>query len=106
MLNLSPPQGVLKPAAHAPAVRTSRRMTDLFTADVLIALSFLGDLIMILVALSMGFWIRFRSGWITFGTETPNLSYLDYAGLFGVGTIFLLMAFGFLGVYDPRKFLR
>lgn len=106
MLNLSPPEGVLKPSAQAPGLRRGSAIAELFTPDVLIAVSFLGDLIMILTGLSLGFWVRFRSGWITFGTETPNLNYVDYAGLFGVGTIFLLTAFGFLGVYDRRKFLR
>ena len=82
------------------------RAPKTYTPDFLIGLSFLGDIVMILLGLSLGFWVRFRSGWITFGVEAPDLKYVDYAGLMAVGTVFLLLAFGFLGVYDPRKLLR
>src|SRR5687768_4664109 len=107
MLNVSPPEQRIKPARTSGSFEGKSALpVQTYTADFLITLSFLGDIVMIVLGLSLGFWIRFRSGWITFGVETPNLTYYDYAGLFAVGTSFLLAAFGFLGVYDSRKLLR
>jgi FlaA1/EpsC-like NDP-sugar epimerase len=79
---------------------------DINPADSLVALSFLGDVLIIILGLCLGYWIKFRSGWITFGVEAPNIIFTDYVGLISLGTLFLLSTFGFLKLYDSRKLLR
>ncbi len=53
----------------------------------------------------LGFWIKFYSGWIHFGVESVQ-RLRDYAGLIGVGAVFLLIAFGQLQLYQKRNLLR
>lgn len=62
---------------------------------------------MIFVGLLLAFWIRFKSGWITFGVDAYQLYDLgDYVGLICVGVAFLLLAFAHLRLYESRNLLR
>jgi len=70
-------------------------------------IAFAGDLLAVVAGLLLAFWLRFESGWITFGTQARELPRLtEYLPLFGVGTAFLLGAFAYVGVYDSRHLLR
>lgn len=83
------------------------RGAELFSADFLISVALVGDGLMILLGLLAGFWIRFKSGWITFGVEANYpFELADYFGLICVGLGFLLLAFGYLRLYDTRNLLR
>src|SRR3954469_21672000 len=74
--------------------------------EFLIALAFVGDVAMMLGGLVLGFWIRFRSGWINWGNEPAGLQFVDYAGLMGLGGLFLVLTFAYLQLYHPRKIVR
>jgi CoA-binding domain len=83
------------------------RPRGLVTTDFLLAIALVGDALMILVGLLTAFWIRFKSGWITFGVDAYQLYDLgDYVNLICVGATFLLVAFGYLRLYDRRNLLR
>src|SRR6266704_7215126 len=75
-------------------------------AELLIATAFVGDIAMILGGLALGFWIRFRSGWINWGNEPAGLQFRDYSRLIGVGALFLALTFAYLQLYDLRKMAR
>jgi exopolysaccharide biosynthesis polyprenyl glycosylphosphotransferase len=83
--------------------RLSLPRACLFRRDFLIALAVLGDLAMVLGGLSLGYWLRFRSGWVTLGNEPAGLVFGDYAGLIGLGVVLLLVTFGYLQLYNSRK---
>jgi exopolysaccharide biosynthesis polyprenyl glycosylphosphotransferase len=76
------------------------------TPDFLLWVAILGDLVAIVAGLCLGYWIRFTSGWITFGVEAPDIVFENYFGLIVIGTAFLLGAFGYLQLYDVRHLLR
>src|SRR4051794_9152229 len=75
-------------------------------AEFLIALAFFGDVAMILGGLVFGFWVRFRSGLINWGNEPAGLMFVDYAGLMGLGGLFLVLTFAYLQLYSVRKIVR
>lgn len=81
--------------------------------DGLTAVAFVGDLVMIVVGLLFGFWLRFRSGWIKFdqswwtaGGATTERPLQDYAGLISVGAVLLALTFAQLKLYRTRNLLR
>ena len=71
------------------------------------ALAFVGDGLAIVAGLVVAHWLRFQSGWIRFGVEVlspPGLR--EYAGLFVLGTLFLLALLTYNGAYQRRHLLR
>lgn len=89
------------------AIHDSHRTRHPKRADFLIAVSFLGDATVVLLGLMVGFWLRFRSGWVTFGVPpTGHRELSDYFTLMAVGTAFFLAAFAHLDLYDQRNLLR
>jgi hypothetical protein len=75
--------------------------------DFLTAMSFIGDSIIVLLGLMVGFWIRFRSTRIPFfGREDAHLPLRDYLPLFFIGRSFLVLAFAYLGLYELSVLLR
>lgn len=73
----------------------------------LTAIALAGDVIAVALALLASFWLRFHSGWITFGvalTKSPDLD--DYIGLFVVGTVLMVGLLAHGGAYDWRQLLR
>ncbi len=72
-------------------------------ADSLVAVGALGDLCMILAGLVLGYWVRFESGLIQRGNEPAGIQLYDYAGLIGLGSLCLMLTFGYLQLYNPRK---
>jgi exopolysaccharide biosynthesis polyprenyl glycosylphosphotransferase len=74
--------------------------------DFLLTLAILGDLTMVFAGLVLGYWVRFNSGWIWLGNEPRNLVFSDYAGLIGIGAVFLLLTFGYMRLYNARKIPR
>jgi exopolysaccharide biosynthesis polyprenyl glycosylphosphotransferase len=69
-----------------------------------VGVSVLGDVALIVGALFLSFWVRFRSGWVPFATERVWL--YQYAGLFTIGTILLILSFNARGLYSGRNLLR
>jgi len=102
-------------ATTAASAASRRGDTDLFPyrlslprtlvpkADFLVTIGMLGDIIMILAGLALGFWLRFDSHLINVGNESASLVFGDYAGLMLIGAVFLLVTFGYLQLYNPRK---
>src|SRR5438477_8359637 len=74
--------------------------------EFLITVAFLGDVFVILGGLALGFWIRFRSGWINWGNESASLVFRDYSGLIGIGAVFLVLTFAYLQLYNVRTMVR
>src|SRR6266576_2465073 len=75
-------------------------------AEVLIATAFVGDIAMIAGGLVLGFWIRFRSGWINWGNEPVGLMFRDYSGLIGLGAFFLVLTFAYQQLYTLRRIVQ
>lgn len=75
-------------------------------AEFLTLVGFLGDALAALGGLVLGHWIRFQSGWITFGVETAYNGFRNYIGLIVIGAVFLLLTFGYLQLYHARRVLR
>src|SRR5436189_6175372 len=76
------------------------------TAEFLLALAFVGDIAMIMGGLVLGFWIRFRSGWINWGNEPAGLMFGDYSGLIGLGALFLSLTFAYQQLYSLRRIVQ
>jgi hypothetical protein len=77
------------------------------SADFVLMLAFLGDALVIFAALSLGYWLRFDSGWIPFPEEVKTLpAFYDYYNLLALGTIVLLATFGYLRLYTKYRFLH
>ncbi len=77
------------------------------SVEFLVMLALIGDSMVTLGALCLGFWIRFDSGWIPLFTKTETLPFLwDYVGLISLGTLFLIGSFAHLGLYRRGSFLR
>jgi len=75
-------------------------------AEVLIATGFVGDIAMIASGLVLGFWIRFRSGWVIWGNEPAGLVFRDYSGLIGLGAFFLVLTFAYQQLYTLRRIVQ
>src|SRR6266436_1551505 len=75
-------------------------------AEALIATAFVRDIAMIMGGLVLGFWIRFRSGWINWGNEPAGLMFGDYSGLIGLGALFLSLTFAYQQLYRLRRIVQ
>jgi hypothetical protein len=76
--------------------------------DVLIQVSLVGDALMIAIGLVLGYFVRYKSGWVPFFNEQaralPTLS--SYTGVYSVGLSLLLLTFSSLGLYERSIMLR
>jgi exopolysaccharide biosynthesis polyprenyl glycosylphosphotransferase len=99
------PLPVTPPVATA-TVRTLKRDRPALLGS-LSTLAAFGDVLVILAGLAAAFWIRFESGWITFGVQSSNPpEFHQYFGLFGVGTTFLMGLLTYNDLYHPAHILR
>src|SRR5450759_2665722 len=111
----SPAVRVTEPAATSelgavstqPSLAQRKRTVRSLVVKSLLSLAVLGDVIAVVAGLSLGYWIRFESGWTWFGTESGSIhSIADYGGLIAVGTAFMLATFVHFNIYDLRNMLR
>ena len=79
---------------------------DMKAVDFWVSMALLGDTVVVLLSQMLGFWIKFRSSWLPFGIETPDMPFHQYVRLIAIGTMFLLTTFGFLRLYSARNLLR
>ncbi len=79
---------------------------DLKAVDFWVSMALLGDTVVVLLSQMLGFWIKFRSSWLPFGIETPDMPFHHYVRLIAIGTMFLLSTFAFLRLYSARNLLR
>ena len=84
-----------------PAKRSYPRSQSL-----LLTLQFVGDLAVILMGLSAGYWIRFHSPLRRVGVEPANPDYSNYSPLLFLGAFLLIGSFAYLRLYDARLLLR
>jgi exopolysaccharide biosynthesis polyprenyl glycosylphosphotransferase len=78
-----------------------------FSTEFLITVGLLGDFLVVLAGLSAGYWIRFESGWITFGADIVGpREYASYSRLIMIGVLFLIVTFAYLRLYDETKVLQ
>ncbi len=100
-----PPPNPVNWAAPTGIHRGRISSTGLLTS--LTTLAFVGDALAIVLGLVFAHWLRFESGWITFGVEVidpPEVR--EYAGLFAIGTLFLLALLASAGTYHRSHLLR
>jgi exopolysaccharide biosynthesis polyprenyl glycosylphosphotransferase len=77
------------------------------SVEFLVMLALIGDSVVTVGALCLGFWVRFDSGWIPLFRKTETVPFLwDYVGLIALGTLFLIVSFTHLGLYRRGCFLR
>ncbi|MGE3310873.1 MAG: exopolysaccharide biosynthesis polyprenyl glycosylphosphotransferase [Limisphaerales bacterium] len=95
-------------AAIFPVPRDSvpRNKASVFLA-VLALLALIGDAVAIFLGLAVAYWLRFKSGWITFGMELANPPRMrEYLGLFFMGAVCLLGLLTYVGAYNHNHLLR
>jgi exopolysaccharide biosynthesis polyprenyl glycosylphosphotransferase len=97
------PKSVSAPSAPQSESRSHARR---HWADYITAAAFLGDTASVLCGLVAGFWIRFNSGWITFGVESQARSLSAYFTPFCLGLLFFYLTFSRLGFYEPGTVFR
>ncbi len=104
--------GDFHPLAEAgpPAEAGTRVGHRHFRVDVFNLAALVGDSLMALVGLLIGFWLRFHSGWMPtrwIGLETdPSLVSLgDYYRLIAIGVGFLIATFMYLRLYVTHNLL-
>lgn len=91
------------PQAANPTTEPIALRPRALSADFLVTISFVGDLFMVILGLVLGYWVRFESGLIQLGNEPLAIELKDYAGLIGLGSLFLVLTFGYLQMYNPRR---
>ena len=80
--------------------------------DKVISIILVGDCIMILCGLFLGFWLRFKSGFIPFGIGRNNgeddgpISFDTYFKVILLGAVVLFVTYLQLGIYSHRNLLR
>lgn len=68
--------------------------------------SLLGDAAVTYLALSFAYWLRFETALRYVGVPAEGVSYTLYIPLLLLGTLFLLMTFGYLGLYEENELLH
>ena len=71
-----------------------------------VAISLLGDALVTYLALSLAYWIRFESALKNVGVPAEGANYQLYIPLMGMGTLFLVGTFGYLGLYNDKQILH
>jgi len=83
------------------------------SADLPNSIAIFGDILSIFFGLTIGYWLRFRSGLIpqniqfwSAGQDISGVRLIDYLPLIGVGTILLLITFSYQHLYRVQHLLR
>ncbi len=76
------------------------------TQSALLTLLLLGDTLICYLGLTAGYILRFKTSLRQVGIETMAINFELYQPLLWVGTLFLILTFGYLKLYDPRLLLR
>jgi exopolysaccharide biosynthesis polyprenyl glycosylphosphotransferase len=76
------------------------------TQSFLLTIQFLGDIVVVLTGLCVGYWIRFHSPLRNLGIESLNPDFGTYSPLLLLGAGLLIGSFAYLKLYDARLLLR
>ena len=97
-----------KPVPRAAALPRARRRSyaKRRLVDAVTAAALLGDTVSVLCGLLAGFWIRFYSGWITFGVPVHPRGLSAYGLPLCVGLVFFYLTFFYLGFYESKTVLH
>jgi|ERR1700722_1268261 len=77
------------------------------TMEFVLTVALISDAIVIFAALVFGFWVRFDSALFPFSFGVKSIpTFFDYYRLLAMGTVFLLVSFGYMGLYSQRCFTR
>ncbi len=68
--------------------------------------SLLGDAAVTYLAMSFAYWLRFETALQHVGVPAEGVYYTLYIPLLLLGTLFLLMTFGYLGLYEENELLH
>jgi exopolysaccharide biosynthesis polyprenyl glycosylphosphotransferase len=96
------------PSVEGSPVRRANKSRWQPTAEFILTMALLGDMVVIFLALSLGYWLRFDSGLIPFFYDSSDKPprFFDYFYLLTMGTLFLLGTFAYLRLYRLRSFRR
>jgi len=76
------------------------------TQNALLLIQVLGDILMAFAGLLLGYWVRFHGPLRKVGIEAADTQLSIYLPLLVIGTVFFVITFGYLKVYDARLLLR
>lgn len=76
------------------------------TQSALLTLLLLGDILVCYLGLAAGYWLRFNTPLRRVGIESAGVSLDLYQPLLWLGSLFLILSYGYLKLYDPRLLLR
>ena len=76
------------------------------TQNALLALLFLGDILVCYLGLVTGYTLRFKTLLRYAGIETTSINFEIYQPLLWLGAIFFVATYAYLKIYDPRILLR
>lgn len=68
--------------------------------------SLLGDAVVTYLALSFAYWLRFETALQNVGVPAEGVLYKQYFPLLLLGTLFLLITFAYLGLYEENELLH
>lgn len=86
--------------------RRAQQVSDNPSPHLWVLVSILGDLIMIVFAEHLAYWLRFHTFIRDYGNWSFNMELRQYTGHMTLGTISLLMAIGWQGIYHRSILLR
>lgn len=75
----------------------------------ILSAALLGDVVVIILGLLLGFWIRFRSGWVPWLQGDPHSAgqeVSNYLGLLVLGSGYFLLSLAYAQLYSIRYILR
>lgn len=83
-----------------------RNRRNSHTQNSLLVLLLLGDALVSMAGLSLGYWLRFGTALQQIAVEAKNITYIQYAPLITLGMLFFVSTYAFFGVYNARLLLR
>ncbi len=93
------------PIEQAPRFNLRHRNRPWVANQKLVAISFMGDAIVIFLALVIAYIIRFETSMRGFGVSDPIVDARSYLGHVSVGTLLLVFLLANFRLHDPRNFL-
>lgn len=102
----SPPARPFDPPADSPESFTLRHRHRPWVAhQKLVAISFLGDFAVVLLAMILAYVIRFETGIRMFGINDPDINVFGYMGHVLLGCVLLVFLLTNFRLHDPRSYL-
>jgi exopolysaccharide biosynthesis polyprenyl glycosylphosphotransferase len=93
--------------AWTPPVPAAKKFRWQPSREFLTVMTMVGDALVIFAGSSLGFWVRFDSGWIPLAKSVKSTpDFIAYVNLIMMGTGCLLVTFGYMHLYGRTCFMR